>query len=126
MIQLVAQIIISHEDTTSFFSIGSVQDDAALVSALGGALASFAIEMGLSDIGATNANYSKFQNGVLISKWLELGNYKPSLMIAIRDFGDLEQYHHMFLIDYGTLLANKIISKFEKMYQMFLLPGIMS
>ncbi len=116
MIQLVAQIIISHEDTTSFFSIGSVQDDAALVSALGGALASFAIEMGLSDIGATNANYSKFQNGVLISKWLEIDNYKPSIMIAIRDFGDLEQYHHMFLIDYGTLLANKIISTFEKLY----------
>ncbi len=116
MIQLVAQIIISHENTTSFFSIGSVQDDAALVSALGGALASFAIEMGLSDIGATNANYSKFQNGVLISKWLEIDNYKPSIMIAIRDFGDLEQYHHMFLIDYGTLLANKIISAFEKLY----------
>ncbi|MHA1155789.1 MAG: hypothetical protein ACTSQK_06730 [Candidatus Heimdallarchaeota archaeon] len=113
---MVAQIIISHEDTTSFFSIGSVQDDASLVSALGGALASFAIEMGLSDIGATNANYSKFQNGVLISKWLEMGNYKPSLMIAIRDFDDLEQYHHMFLIDYGTILANKILSKFEKMY----------
>lgn len=116
MIQLVAQIIISHEDTTSFFSIGSVQDDAALVSALGGALASFAIEMGLSDIGNTNANYSRFQNGVLISKWLEIGNYKPSIMIAIRDFGDLEQYHHMFLIDYGTLLTNKILSNFEKLY----------
>jgi hypothetical protein len=113
---LVAQIIVSHEDSTSFFSIGTVQDDASLVSALGGALASFAVEMGLSDIGTTNANYSKFQNGVLISKWLTIGNHKPSLMIAIRDFDNLEQYHHMFLIDYGTLLAQKIITSYEKLY----------
>ncbi|NHJ06000.1 MAG: hypothetical protein EAX90_14325 [Candidatus Heimdallarchaeota archaeon] len=113
---MVAQIIISKEDSTSFFSIGSVQDDATLVSALGGALASFAVEMGLSDIGATNANYSKFQNGVLITKWIEVANYRPSLMIAIRDFNDLEQYHYMFLIDYGTILANKIIGKYEKMF----------
>ena len=113
---MVAQIIISHEDTTNFFSIGTVQDDASLVSALGGALASFAVEMGLSDIGTTNANYSKFQNGVLISKWLTVGNHKPSLMIAIRDFDNLEQYHHMFLIEYGTLLAQKIISSYEKLY----------
>ncbi|MHA1308758.1 MAG: hypothetical protein ACTSQN_15885 [Candidatus Heimdallarchaeota archaeon] len=111
-----AQIIVSHEDSTSFFSIGTVQDDASLVSALGGALASFAVEMGLSDIGTTNANYSKFQNGVLISKWLTIGNHKPSLMIAIRDFENLEQYHHMFLIDYGTLLAQKIITIYEKLY----------
>ncbi|MHA1503563.1 MAG: hypothetical protein ACTSPT_00075 [Candidatus Heimdallarchaeota archaeon] len=113
---MVAQIIVSHEDTTSFFSIGTVQDDASLVSALGGALASFAVEMGLSDIGTTNANYSKFQNGVLISKWLTVGNHKPSLMIAIRDFENLEQYHHMFLIDFGTLIAQKIISTYEKLY----------
>ncbi|MHA1356376.1 MAG: hypothetical protein ACTSR1_14515, partial [Candidatus Heimdallarchaeota archaeon] len=84
--------------------------------ALGGALASFAVEMGLSDIGTTNANYSKFQNGVLISKWLTVGNHKPSLMIAIRDFENLEQYHHMFLIDFGTLIAQKIISTYEKLY----------
>ena len=113
---MVAQLIISQEDSTSFFSMGSVQDDATLVSALGGALANFAVEMGLSDIGTTNANYSKFQNGVLITKGLNIANYRPSLMIAIRDFGELEQYHYMFLIDYGTLLANKIITKFEKMY----------
>ena len=113
---MVAQIIISQEDSTSFFSMGSVQDDATLVSALGGALANFAVEMGLSDIGTTNANYSKFQNGVLITKGLNIANYRPSLMIAIRDFGELEQYHYMFLIEYGTLLANKVITKFEKMY----------
>jgi len=113
---LVSQIIISHEDSTSFFSIGSVQDDATLVSALGGALASFAIEMGLSDTGATQANYSKFQNGILISKWLEVGNHKPSLMIAVRGYDNLQQYQQMFLIDYGTLLVNKIVTMYEKLY----------
>ena len=112
MIQLVAQIIISQEDSTSFFSIGSVQDDATLVSALGGALASFAVEMGLSEFGTTNANYSKFPNGVLISKVLQIGNFNPSIMIAIRNFDNLEQYHHMFLIDYATVLANKVIGTF--------------
>ena len=113
---MVAQIIVSQEDSTSFFSIGSVQDDAALVSALGGALASFAVEMGLSDIGTTNANYSRFQNGVLISKWLEIDNYRPSIMIAVRDYGDLEQYHYMFLIDYGSLIATRVVNQYEKMY----------
>ncbi|MFW9922376.1 MAG: hypothetical protein ACFFDW_03705 [Candidatus Thorarchaeota archaeon] len=113
---MVAQIIVSREDSTSFFSLGSVQDDASLVSALGGALASFAVEMGLSDIGTSNANYPKFQNGVLISKWLEIGNYRPSLMIAIRNFDNLEQYHHIFLLDYGTILAKRVILKFDKLY----------
>ncbi|MBN1329265.1 MAG: hypothetical protein JXA54_07305 [Candidatus Heimdallarchaeota archaeon] len=113
---MVSQIIISNENSTSFFSIGSVQDDATLVSALGGALASFAIEMGLSDTGTTQANYSKFQNGILISKWLEIGNYKPSIMIAVRGFDNLQSYQQVFLIDYGTLLTQKILSVYEKLY----------
>ncbi len=113
---MVSQIIISHEDSTSFFSIGSVQDDASLVSALGGALASFAIEMGLSDTGTTQANYSRFQNGILISKWLEIDNHRPSLMIALRGFENIAQYQQMFLIDYGTLITKKIITTYEKMY----------
>ncbi|NHK30274.1 MAG: hypothetical protein FK730_02910 [Asgard group archaeon] len=114
---MVSQIIISHENSTSFFSIGSVQDDATLVSALGGALASFAVEMGLSDTGTTQANYSKFQNGILISKWLEINNYNPSLMIAIRGYENLEEYQQMFLVDYGTLIAKNMLSIYEKYYQ---------
>ncbi|NHJ83852.1 MAG: hypothetical protein FK734_00235 [Asgard group archaeon] len=113
---MVSQIIISKEDSTSFYSIGTVQDDATLVSALGGALASFAIEMGLSESDTTQANYSRFQNGILISKWLQIGNHRPSLMIALRDFENIEQYQQMFLIDYGANLARKIISTFEKYY----------
>lgn len=114
---MVSQIIISHENSTSFFSIGSVQDDATLVSALGGALASFAVEMGLSDTGTTQANFSKFQNGILISKWLEINNFNPQLMIAIRGYDNLAEYQQMFLVDYGTLFAKKMLTVYEKLYQ---------
>ncbi|MBD3192024.1 MAG: hypothetical protein GF308_15360 [Candidatus Heimdallarchaeota archaeon] len=113
---MVAQIIISREDSTNFFSIGSVQDDASLVSALGGALTNFAIEMGLSEVETNNANYSKFQNGLLISEWLEINGHQPFLMIAIKDFENLEEYHNLFLREYGAVLARKIITTFEKMY----------
>ncbi|MEA2070447.1 MAG: hypothetical protein U9O98_04070 [Asgard group archaeon] len=113
---MVGQIIVSREDSTSFFSIGSVKDDASLVSALGGALTNFAIEMGLSDTRTSNANYSKFQNGVLISKQLSISDHSPSLLIAVKDLGDLEQYHYLFLIEYGSVLAETIIKSFERMY----------
>lgn len=116
MISLVAQIIISREDSTNFFSIGSVQDDASLVSALGGALTNFAIEMGLSEVETNNANYSKFQNGLLISEWLEINTHRPFLMIAIKDFENLGEYHNLFLREYGATLARKIITTFEKLY----------
>jgi hypothetical protein len=113
---MVAQIIISREDSTSFCSMGSVQDDASLVSALGGALANFAVEMGLSDSVTNEANFSQFQNGLLVTKRVNINSHSPSLMIAIRDFDDLKDYHHLFLIDYGSKLTEKVITSFEKTY----------
>ncbi|RLI67563.1 MAG: hypothetical protein DRO63_04450 [Candidatus Gerdarchaeota archaeon] len=117
MVEVVSQIIISQEDSTSFFSMGSIQNDATLVSALGGALSSFAVEIGLADSEATQANFSRFKNGILISKWLTIGEHHPLLMIAVRDFPDLEPYHQMFLLEYGSALAKAILTKFEKVYQ---------
>jgi len=117
LVSVVSQIIISQEDSTGFFSIGSVQNDATLVSALGGALSSFAVEIGLSDSETAQANYSKFKNGILISKWLTIGMHHPMLMIAVRGFKDLASYHQMFLLEYGSLLAEKILTKYEKVYE---------
>ena len=55
-----SQIIISKEDNTDFFSLGYIQTDTSLVSALGGALASFAEEIGLASKEQTPEAYRVF------------------------------------------------------------------
>ena len=70
-----SQIIISREDNTDFLSLGYIQTDTSLVSALGGALASFAEEIGLGgdkssthEKKSSSINLSRFPNGVIASK----------------------------------------------------------
>ncbi|MHA1742698.1 MAG: hypothetical protein ACTSV6_00435, partial [Candidatus Heimdallarchaeota archaeon] len=70
-----AQIIICREDNTDFLSLGFIQTDTSLVSALGGALANFAQEIGLASdepnleaASIDTLNLSRFQNGILASK----------------------------------------------------------
>ncbi|NHJ83855.1 MAG: hypothetical protein FK734_00250 [Asgard group archaeon] len=116
------QIIISREDNTDFISLGYIQTDTSLVSALGGALANFAEEIGLAGNQATQAstknntiNFSRFQNGVLASKIVPVGEHNPIVLIAVRGF-EGEDKELDVIIDYATLLAQAIVKKCEKEY----------
>ena len=86
-----AQIIISREDNTDFLSLGYIQTDTSLVSALGGALTNFAEEIGLAgeqrEEDKTNSiNFSRFQNGILASKMVRVNNHTPIILIAVKGF----------------------------------------
>ena len=83
-----SQIIISREDHTDFLSLGYIQTDTSLVSALGGALASFAEEIGLGgDKSSTESkrnssiNLSRFPNGVIASKMVVVGEQTPVILV---------------------------------------------
>ncbi len=132
MANLDAQIIISREDNTDFISLGFIQTDTSLVSALGGALANFAQEIGLagektdekskSKSGATN--FSRFQNGILASKIIPVRNHNPIILIAIRGY-DGEDRKLDFIVDYASELATSIVTKFDDIYSSIgLIPQI--
>lgn len=130
MDKLDAQIIISREDNTDFTSIGYIQTDTSLVSALGGALASFAQEIGLagdsdvSDKKKNSINFSRFQNGILASKMIRVKNHTPIILIAIKGF-EGEDKELDFVIDFASLLAQEIVIKFESDYASIgLIPSI--
>jgi hypothetical protein len=115
-----AQIIISREDNTDFLSLGYIQTDTSLVSALGGALTNFAEEIGLAgerrDEDKTNGiNFSRFQNGILASKMVRVGDHTPIILIAVRNFSGKESELN-FLVDYASSLAKGIVTKFEQEY----------
>lgn len=123
-----AQIIISREDNTDFFSIGYIQTDTSLVSALGGALNSFAEEIGLTERGNRasssenivisedgNINFSRFQNGILASKMIRVGEHTPIILIALRKFDGKDEEVN-FIVDYATLLAQQVVTNFESYY----------
>ena len=106
--RLDSQIIISKEDNTDFFSLGYIQTDTSLVSALGGALASFAEEIGLATKEQTpdsknSINFSRFQNGILASKMIAVGDSNPIILIAIRGF-DGEDKELNVIVDYAEAL----------------------
>jgi len=132
VVKLDAQIIISREDNTDFISLGFIQTDTSLVSALGGALANFAQEIGLagdktdekskSKRGATN--FSRFQNGILASKIIPVRNHNPIILIAIRGY-DGEDRKLDFIVDYASELATSIVTKFDDIYSSIgLIPQI--
>ncbi len=119
-----AQIIISREDNTDFLSIGFIQTDTSLVSALGGALANFAEEIGLAGDRASGEksetkkdaiNFSRFQNGILVSKIVPVKEHNPIILIAIKGF-DGEDRELDFVVDYASELAKQIVTKFEAEY----------
>ncbi|MBD3192027.1 MAG: hypothetical protein GF308_15375 [Candidatus Heimdallarchaeota archaeon] len=123
-----AQIIISREDNTDFFSIGYIQTDTSLVSALGGALNSFAEEIGLTERAQSgssseeivlsedgNINFSRFQNGILASKLIRVGEHTPIILIALRKFDGKDEDVN-FIVDYATLLAQRVVSNFDSYY----------
>ncbi|MHA1213275.1 MAG: hypothetical protein ACTSSH_12565 [Candidatus Heimdallarchaeota archaeon] len=124
-----AQIIISREDNTDFTSIGFIQTDTSLVSALGGALANFAEEIGLGGDKSTDKkknaiNFSKFQNGILASKMVRVKEHTPIILIAIKGFTG-EDKDLDFVVEYATKLAEVIVTKFEGEYSSIgLIPRI--
>lgn len=122
VVKLDSQIIISREDNTDFLSLGYIQTDTSLVSALGGALASFAEEIGLGGNKSSteqrnnsSLNLSRFPNGVIASKMVVVGEQNPIILIAIKGYTgpdkDLD-----FIVSFAEVLANKIVSKFESYY----------
>ncbi|MCE7745329.1 MAG: hypothetical protein GPJ52_09370 [Candidatus Heimdallarchaeota archaeon] len=127
-----AQIIISREDNTDFLSLGFIQTDTSLVSALGGALANFAQEIGLAGDKTDEKtkskrdaiNFSRFQNGILASKIVPVLNHNPIILIAIRGYeGDDRELN--FIVDYASELATSIVSRFEDVYSSIgLIPHI--
>ncbi|MBN1329262.1 MAG: hypothetical protein JXA54_07290 [Candidatus Heimdallarchaeota archaeon] len=116
-----AQIIISREDNTDFASIGFIQTDTSLISALGGALANFAQEIGLAGEVETSGkkknsiNFSRFQNGILASKIVQVKNHTPIILIAIKGF-EGEDKDLDFVVDFASVLAQEIVIKFESDY----------
>ncbi len=117
-----SQIIISREDNTDFLSLGYIQTDTSLVSALGGALASFAEEIGLSGDKSspeykrnTSINLSRFPNGIIASKIVVVGEQSPVILVAIRGYSgpdkDLD-----FIVSFAEVLAKEIVTKFEPEY----------
>lgn len=114
------QIIISREDNTDFLSLGYIQTDTSLVSALGGALTNFAEEIGLggNDV-ATNkrskVNFSRFPNGILASKMVPVGDNSPIILIAIKGFEGADRELD-FIIEYAEELAKAIVTKFVNEY----------
>lgn len=120
-LKLDSQIIISREDNTDFLSLGYIQTDTSLVSALGGALASFAEEIGLSgdksSIEQKNSsiNLSRFPNGVIASKMVVVGEQTPVILIAIRGYSGPDNELN-FIVDFAEVLANEIVTKFESYY----------
>jgi len=122
VLALDAQIIICREDNTDFFSLGFIQTDTSLVSALGGALASFAQEIGLaSDETATESsamdtlNLSRFQNGILASKIVKVKDHTPIVLIAIKGFEGQDKDLD-FVATYATEMARAIVTRFESEY----------
>ena len=123
MVNLDAQIIISREDNTDFLSLGFIQTDTSLISALGGALANFAQEIGLTGdktdekIKSKRAatNFSRFQNGILASKIVPVRSHNPIILIAIRGY-EGEDRELNFIVDYASELAVSIVSRFEDVY----------
>ncbi|NHK30277.1 MAG: hypothetical protein FK730_02925 [Asgard group archaeon] len=117
-----AQIIISREDNTDFLSLGFIQTDTSLVSALGGALTNFAEEIGLAgekraerETPPDGINFSRFQNGILASKMIQVNEHTPIILIAIKGFsGDDRELN--FLVDYASMLAKNIVTKFNEHY----------
>jgi len=127
-----AQIIISREDNTDFLSLGFIQTDTSLISALGGALANFAQEIGLAGDKTTEKtkskkdaiNFSRFQNGILASKIVPVRNHNPIILIAIRGY-EGEDRELNFIIDYASELATSIVTRFEDVYSSIgLIPKI--
>ncbi|MCK5298563.1 MAG: hypothetical protein KAJ76_06635, partial [Candidatus Heimdallarchaeota archaeon] len=127
-----AQIIISREDNTDFISLGFIQTDTSLVSALGGALANFAQEIGLagdktdekSKSKRDAINFSRFQNGILASKIVPVRNHNPIILIAIRGY-EGEDRKLDFIVDYASELATSIVTKFDDIYSSIgLIPQI--
>ncbi|NHJ41299.1 MAG: hypothetical protein FK731_14805, partial [Asgard group archaeon] len=126
-----AQIIISREDNTDFLSLGFIQTDTSLVSALGGALTNFAEEIGLAgekrvdrDTPPDGINYSRFQNGILASKMIQVNEHTPIILIAIKGFNGNERELN-FLVEYASLLAKNIVTKFNEQYSSIgLIPRI--
>ncbi|MFW9922373.1 MAG: hypothetical protein ACFFDW_03690, partial [Candidatus Thorarchaeota archaeon] len=118
-----SQIIISKEDNTDFLSIGYIQTDTSLVSALGGALSSFAEEIGLSGNNSSSTkaaentiNFSRFPNGILASKMVTVQGQTPIILLAMRGYeGDDKDLN--FMVDFAEVLANQIITKFMSEYQ---------
>ncbi|NHJ47394.1 MAG: hypothetical protein FK733_06350 [Asgard group archaeon] len=124
-----AQIIISREDNTDFLSLGYIQTDTSLVSALGGALTNFAEEIGLAgeqreEDKLNNINFSRFQNGILASKMVRVNEHTPIILIAVKGFSGKDSELN-FLVDYASLLAKGIVTKFEDHYSSIgLIPKI--
>jgi hypothetical protein len=124
-----AQIIISREDNTDFLSLGNIQTDTSLVSALGGALADFAAELGLTKKEEINEekdiiqparkskefNISKFQKGILASNVIPVGDHQPVVLMAVKEFQGTDE-ELAFLTDYATILTKEIVQGFEKYY----------
>ena len=123
MFVLDAQIIICREDNTDFLSLGFIQTDTSLVSALGGALADFAQEIGLASdepnleaaASIDTLNLSRFQNGILASKAIRVGDHSPIILIAIKGF-EGEDKCLDFIALYATELARVIVTTFENEY----------
>ena len=114
------QIIISREDNTDFLSLGYIQTDTSLVSALGGALTNFAEEIGLGGKDDTTnrkskVNFSRFPNGILASKMVPVGEHAPIVLIAIKGFEGADKELD-FIIEYAEELAKAIVTKFETEY----------
>lgn len=132
MLELDAQIIISREDNTDFVSLGFIQTDTSLVSALGGALANFAQEIGLAGDKTDEKtkskrdriNFSRFQNGILASKIVPVRNHNPIILIAIKGY-EGEDKELNFIVDYASELAISIVTRFEEVYSSIgLIPQI--
>ena len=119
MAQLDTQIIISREDNTDFLSLGYIQTDTSLVSALGGALTNFAEEIGLGGNDDANrkskVNFSRFPNGILASKMVPVGEHSPIILIAIKGFEGADKELD-FVIEYAEELAKGIVTKFMDQY----------
>jgi len=117
--QLDTQIIISREDNTDFLSLGYIQTDTSLVSALGGALTNFAEEIGLGGNDDANrrskVNFSRFPNGILASKMVPVGESSPIILIAIKGFEGADKDLD-FVIEYAEELAKGIVTKFMDQY----------
>ena len=117
-----SQIIISREDNTDFLSLGYIQTDTSLVSALGGALASFAEEIGLSDNNSnaekrnnSSINLSRFPNGIIASKMVAVGEERPIILIAIKGYEGQDKELN-FIVEFGETLAKAIVTRFESEY----------
>ncbi len=117
-----SQIIISREDNTDFLSLGYIQTDTSLVSALGGALASFAEEIGLGGDKSSpeykknsSINLSRFPNGVIVSKMVVVGEQNPVILVAIRGYSGPDKDLN-FIVNFAEVLAKEIVTKFESHY----------